>query len=86
MTGSTATHLATAQAVHANVEKNHAAHMQQLTATIATQGKTAEAKTAEATKLANELAAAQKLVDTLKATYEKLKTASTGKPTNTAAN
>jgi hypothetical protein len=59
--------------------------MQQLTATIATQGKTAEAKTAEASKLAAELTASQNQVDTLKATYEKLKTASTPKPTKTAA-
>jgi hypothetical protein len=77
--------VATAQTAHANVEKDHAARMQQLTQIISTQGKTAEAKTAEATKLANALAAAQKQVDTLKATYEKLKTASNGKPTNTAA-
>jgi chromosome segregation ATPase len=77
--------VATAQTAYSNVEKNHTAQMQQLTQTIATQVKTAEVKTAEATKLAAELAKEEARLNELKSTYEKLKTAANGKPTKTAA-
>ena len=43
----------TATTAHANVEKDHTARMEQLSATIAEQGKLATTKTAEATKLAD---------------------------------
>jgi len=78
------TAVTTATSAHANVEKDHTARMQQLTATIAEQGKLAETKTAEATKLANELAKEEARIDELKSTYEKLKTAANGEPTKTA--
>ncbi len=74
-----------AQAAHANVEKDHALRMQQLTQTIDTQGKTVKAKTEEANKLADELLREESQLKELKTTYEKLKTAAVTKDTKTAA-
>ena len=77
--------MTTATTAHANAEKDHTARMEQLSATIAEQGKLATTKTAEATKLADELAKEEARIDELKSTYEKLKTAAKGEPTKTAS-
>ena len=74
-----------AATAHANVEKDHAARMQQLTTTITEQGKLAQAKTAEATKLATELTKEEARSNELKTIYEKLKTATKDSPAKTTA-
>jgi len=68
-----------AQSSHANVEKNHAARVQQLTRTIETQGNTAKTKTEEAKKLGDELVKEGSRLKELKGTYDKLKTAAATK-------
>ena len=74
-----------AQSSHANVEKNHAAQVQQLTKTIEAQGNTAKTKTEEAKKLGDELVKEESRLKELKATYDKLKTAAAAKGTKPAA-
>ena len=59
--------------------------VRRLEATIAEQRKLAATKTAEATKLADELAKEEARINELKSTYEKLKTAAKGEPTKTAS-
>ncbi len=74
-----------AQSSHANIEKNHAAQVQQLTKTIEAQGNTAKTKIEEAKKLADELVKEEGRLKELKSTYDKLKTAAAAKGTKTAA-